>query len=158
MRLLIKQRVFSFGDKYDIYDENGNVKYTVEEEVFTLDHPLHVYDKSGREIGQVNEEFMSFPKRYEIVMNGVVRGSIQKQFTFFFQKYDVDFNGWHVEGNFLDWDYDVFSNGSPIIHINKEWLAWGDTYTIDFENPADELMGIMLVVAIDAANRNKNKS
>ena len=156
MRLCIKQRVFSWGDTYDIYDEQGNEKYLVKEETFTFGHPLHVYDKRGQEIGCVNEVPFSFPREYEIVMGGVRRGSIQKQFTFFFQKYDVDFNGWHVEGDFLDWDYDVFAGGRPIIHINKEWLTWGDTYTIDIENSEDELMGIMLVVAIDAANRDKN--
>lgn len=152
MRLLIKQRVFSWGDKYDIYDEQGNVKYFVKGEIFSFGHQLHVFDMHGNEIGSVHEKLFSFPKQFEIVMNGVTRGFITKQFTFFFQKYDVDFNGWHVDGDFLDWNYDVYEGGRPIIHINKEWLTWGDTYTIDFENPADELMGLMLVVAIDAAN------
>ena len=98
----------------------------------------------------------SFSHEYEITIDGVRRGSIHKRFTLFFQKYDVDLNGWYVEGDFLDWDYDVYSNGRVVAHINKEWLAWGDTYTIDIENPEDELMAIMLVVAIDAANRDKN--
>ena len=29
MRLLIKQRVFSWTDSYDVYDENENAKYFV---------------------------------------------------------------------------------------------------------------------------------
>ena len=29
MRLLIKQRVFSWTDAYDVYDENENAKYFV---------------------------------------------------------------------------------------------------------------------------------
>lgn len=157
MKLCIKQRVFSWGDTYDIYDEQGNEKYLVKEEVFTFGHPLHVYDRAGREIGSVNEVPFSIPRKYEIVMGGVHRGSIQKRFSLFVQKYDIDFNGWYVEGDFLDWDYEVYSNGMPIIHINKEWLSWSDTYTIEFENPEDELMGVMLVVAIDAANRDKKK-
>ena len=33
----------------------------------------------------------------------------------------------------------------------KQLLHWGDTYAIDIVNPADELMGL-LVIAIDAAN------
>ena len=156
MRLLIKQRVFSWGEKFDIYDEEGNVKYFVKGELFSFGHKLHVYDMNDNEIGSVHEKVFSFPKQFEIMMGGVPRGYITKQFTFFFQKYDVDFNGWHVEGDFLDWDYDVFANDRPIIHINKEWLSWGDTYTIDFENPEDELMGLMLVIAIDAANCDHN--
>ena len=38
MKLCIKQRVFSWGDTYDIYDENGNEKYLVKEEIFTFGH------------------------------------------------------------------------------------------------------------------------
>ena len=156
MRFLIKQRVFSWGDKYDIYDEQGNAKYFVKGELFSFGHKLHVYDMRGNEIGAVHEKVLSFPKQFEIIMGGRVRGYITKQFTFFTQKYDIDFNGWHVDGNFFEWNYDVYSGGRKIIQINKEWLAWGDTYTIDIENPADELMGLMLVVAIDAANCDHN--
>jgi len=157
MKFLIKQRVFSWGDKYDIYDEQGNEKYFVKGEVFSFGHKLHVFDKYDREIGSVHEKLFTFPKQFEIVMNGSVRGNITKQFTFFKQQYDIDFNGWHVDGDFLEWNYDVYSGGRPIIHINKEWLSWGDTYMINIENPEDELMGLMLVVAIDAANCDHNE-
>ena len=44
MRLLIKQRVFSWSDTYDVYDEEGNVRYFVRAEVFALGHQIHVYD------------------------------------------------------------------------------------------------------------------
>jgi len=158
MRLMIKQRVFSWGDKFDIYDEEGNVRFFVKGELFSFGHQLHVFDTRDNEIGSVHEVIFSFPKQFEIVMGGCQQGTITKQFTFFKQEYDIDFNGWYVEGDFLDWNYEVYSNGRPIIHINKEWLAWGDTYTIDIENPADELMAVMLVVAIDAANCDHNNN
>ncbi len=38
MRLLIKQRVFSWTDSYDVYDENENPKYFVKAEFFSLGH------------------------------------------------------------------------------------------------------------------------
>ena len=44
MKLLIKQRVFSWTDTYDVYDEAGNPKYYVKAEFFTLGHRIHVYD------------------------------------------------------------------------------------------------------------------
>ena len=83
MRLLIKQRVFSFGEKFDIYDENGNVKYYVESELFTFGHQFHVYDVNNNEIGSVHQVLFSLPPKYEIVMNGVTRGHIEKLFTLF---------------------------------------------------------------------------
>ena len=47
MQLLIKQRVFSWTDTYDVYDEHENPKYFVKAEFFALGHQIHVYDKSG---------------------------------------------------------------------------------------------------------------
>lgn len=152
MRLLIKQRVFSWTDSYDIYDESGNKKYFVKAEFFTLGHRLHVYDTAGREVGMVREHVMSLLPVFDIEVEGVLQGSIQKKFTLFCPKYEIDFNGWRVEGNFLGWDYDVYSGCSTVIHISKEILSWGDTYVIDIADSNDELMGLMLVIAIDAAN------
>lgn len=152
MRLLIKQRVFSWSDTYDIYDEAGDVRYYVKAEFFSLGHRLHVYDADGREIGLIKEKLLTFLPTFEIEINGTVYGQIQKKFSFFRPKYEIDFNGWRVEGDFLGWDYDVYSGCSSIVHITKEILHWGDTYVIDIARPEDELMGMMLVIAIDAAN------
>ena len=153
---MIKQRVFSWGDKYDIYDETGNAKYFVQSEIFSFGHQLHVFDVFGNEIGQIHQKLFTFTPTFEIVVNGNVYGKIQKRFTFFSKEYDIDFNGWYVEGDFLGWEYNVYEMGRPIVHISKELFTWGDTYVIDFENPQDELMGLLLVIAIDAANCSHN--
>lgn len=152
MKLLIKQRVFSWTDSYDIYDEDGNVKYFVKGEFFSLGHRLHVYDQNENEIGLIKERLMSVLPCFEIEVQGRVLGKIQKKFSFLNPKYEVDFNGWRVEGNILGWNYDVYEGCSAVIHITKELLHWGDTYVLDFVRPEDEVMGLFLVAAIDAAN------
>lgn len=40
--------------------------------------------------------------------------------------------------------------------IKQRVFSWGDTYIIDFANAEDELMGMLLVVAIDAVNCSRN--
>lgn len=157
MRLLIKERVFSWSDTYDIYDESEQIKYVVKAKIFSFGHQLHVYDANGNEIGMIKEKLLTLLPRFEIEMNGCTCGTISKQFTLFRPKYEIDCNGWRVEGDFLGWNYDVYEGCSSIIHISKEPFHWGDTYVIDFVNPADELMGLMLVIAIDAANCSEEK-
>ena len=44
MKLYIKQKVFSWGDKFTVKDEAGRDRYYVEGEVFTFGRKLHVYD------------------------------------------------------------------------------------------------------------------
>lgn len=155
MQLLIKQRVFSWTDSYDVYDQDGNVKYFVKAEFLSLGHQLHVYDKDGNEIGVIRQRLLTLLPAFDIEVNGQVQGSIEKKFSFLHPRYEVDFCGWHVEGDFLEWNYDVYAACSPVIHITKEWLSWGDTYVIDFSDPKDELTGLLLVIAIDAANCSK---
>lgn len=157
MKLLIKERVFSWGDTYDIYDENGNVKYIVKAEIFSFGHQLHVFDSNRNEIGQIKQKLFTLLPQFEIEIGERTVGTISKQFTLFRPKYEIDVNGWRVEGDFLGWDYDVYEGCSSIIHISKEPFHWGDTYVIDFTNPKDELMGMMLVIAIDAANCTESK-
>lgn len=156
MKLLIKQRVFSWSDTYDVYDENGTAKYFVKAEFLSLGHCLHIYDRAGREIGLIKERLLTLLPVFDIEINGITQGQIEKRFSLFKPKYEVDFNGWRVEGDFLGWDYDVYSGCSSVVHITKEWFHWGDTYVIDILNPADELMGLLLVIAIDAANCTQN--
>ena len=60
MQLLIEQRVFSWSDTYDIYDEQGNQKYFVKNEFISLGHRLHVYDAAHNEIGFIKQKLFCF--------------------------------------------------------------------------------------------------
>lgn len=158
MELLIKQRVFSWTDSYDVYDETGLAKYFVKAQFFSLGHQIHVYDKrTGEEVGSIHQKLFTLLPTFEIRQKGRILGTIRKKFTIFSQNYLVDYRNWDVEGDFLGWDYRVFQNDMPVLAITKEWLTWGDTYRIQYLNPEDELAGLLLVIAIDAANCTHNE-
>lgn len=152
MQLLIKQRVFSWTDTYDIYDEQGEVKYFVKADFLTFGHQIHVYARDNSEVGAIYQKIFRFLPEFEVELYGRSVGIIKKEFSFFKPRYNIDYNDWHVEGDFLGWDYDVYDRNRAIIHISKQLFRWGDTYVLDFDDPADELPGLLLVIAIDAAN------
>ena len=156
MELRIKQRVFSWTDTYDVYDETGEARYYVEAEFLTLGHQIHVYDKrSGRELGSVHQRLLTFLPAFEIVIDGQVRGTVSKELSFFVPRYNVDFRGWDVEGDVMHWDYRVTQGNRQVMTISKELFRWGDTYVLRYDSPADEMPGLLLVIAIDAANCGK---
>ena len=158
MELMIKQRVFSWSDTYDVYDESGEPRYYVEAEIFSFGHQLHVYDKrSEREVGSIHQRLFSFLPTFEIVINGNVVGTITKEFSFLQSRYSVDFCGWDVSGDFLGWEYEATCGGRTVLTVSKELLTWGDTYVLRYQNVADEIPGLLLTVAIDAVNCSKNK-
>ena len=150
MRLWFKQRFFSWFDSYDIYDEDGNTVYTVEGQL-AWGHCLHILDANGCHIGTVKERVFTLLPKFEMYIGEEYVGSIQKEFSFFIPRYDIDCNGWQVEGNFMEWDYTVRTGcGCVVAEISKDLLQWTDTYTIDVTDPEDALCALMLVLAIDA--------
>ena len=156
MRLCIKQRVFSWTDSYDVYDENGVARYFVQAEFLTLGHQIHVYEKqTGREVGSIHQRLLTFLPTFDIIVDGQSQGCVSKQFSLFTPRYEVDYRGWDVEGDLLGWDYSVHQGNLEIMNISKQWLSWGDTYTLQYSNPAHEMPGLLLVLAIDAANCDK---
>lgn len=157
MQLLIKQRVLSWTDTYDIYDETGTARYFVKASFLALGHRLHVYDRNGNELGVVKERLMTLLPMFAVEIGGRDVGTVEKRFTLFRPKYDVNYMNWRAEGDFLGWEYSVYEACCEVVHVTKRLLSWGDTYVIDIARPEDELPALMLVLAIDAANCTKGK-
>ncbi len=157
MKLLIKQRIFSWTDSYDVYDEYGEARYEVKTEFFSFGHQIHVYDKrSGREVGSIHEKLFTLLPQFEIVIDGKTMGTIRREFTLFRPRYQIDYRGWDVEGDFMGWDYRVMAGNQEIMSITKEIFNWSDTYVLNYTNPANEMPGLLLVIAIDAVNCSHN--
>ena len=94
---------------------------------------------------------MTFLPKFEMYLVDRYIGCISKEFTFFIPKYNIDCNGWEVEGDWLEWDYQILGrSGSPVAMVSKELFNWTDTYVIDVVDPNDALCALMLVLAIDA--------
>jgi len=156
MRLLFKQRFFSWFDSYDIYDETGNTVYTVKGQL-SWGHCLKIYDKYGSEIGVVQEKIFTLLPKFEMYMGGQYVGCINKEFSLFTPRFNIDCNGWQVEGNFFEWDYQIVNgSGQCIADVSKQLFNWTDTYVIDVRNPQDALCALMLVLAIDAEKCSRN--
>ena len=96
MRLLFKQRLFSWFDSYDIYDEAGNTVYVVKGQL-SWGHKLAIYDASGNEVGMVVQKVLTFLPEFEIYKNGSYIGCLSKEFSFLTPHYNIDYNGWHID-------------------------------------------------------------
>lgn len=150
MKLLFKQRFFSWFDSYDIYNEAGYPVYTVKGQL-SWGHCLKIFDANGMEVGTVKERIFTFMPKFEIYLGNQYMGCISKEFAFFKPKYNIDCNGWHVEGDFFEWDYSIINPvDQQVATVSKQLLNWTDTYVIDVYNPQDALCALMLVLAIDA--------
>ena len=151
MKLYLKQKIFSFRERFFVYDEFGNEKYSVEGALFSIGKRLRVYDMNGNEVAFIKQRVLSFTPRYKIFIGGKEIAEVVKHFTLFKPHYSVWGTNWEVNGDFLDHNYAVYDNNLPVATVRKEWMTWADTYSIDIAPYADELTALATVLVIDAA-------
>ena len=149
MKLYIRQKVFSWADRFTVKDAAGNDRYIVEGELFSWGKKLHVYDRAGTEVAFIRQELWSFLPKYDVYMGECQVAQIVKEFSFLFPKYSIKGLGWDIDGSFWEHDYEITQNGHNIVSIHKEWMTWGDCYELDIANPENEIMALAVVLAID---------
>ena len=150
MKLYIKQTVFSVRPHFLVKDDEQNDKYNITTEgMVQVGLQLHIFDLNQRKVGRVSQKFLSLLPTFHVFRNEEQVATIVKKFTLLKPKYEVPELGWTIEGDFLAHDYTVSDQTGVIMTIKKEWLAWGDTFTVDYNNPAHEIEAIAIVLAID---------
>ncbi len=159
MDLYMKQKVFSWGDKFSIYDSAGNEVYYVEGEVFTFGKKLHLYDTAGLELAFIEQKVLSWLPKFYIKQNDETVAEVVKEFTFFRQEYTVEPLGWKVSGDFFDHTYNISEGDTLVAEVEKEWFTWGDAYKISIAPSKDIISALSVVLVIDAcieAQQNNN--
>ncbi len=150
MKLFIKQRAFSWFDNYKIFDENGNPMYSIRGEL-SWGHCLRMYDNDEKEVCMVREKADTLLPKFEMYIGGTYIGCISKEPDVAKNVYTIDFNGWRIESDLMENDFQIYNGtGYQIASMTKEVLNPADTYRIKITSPQDELYVLMLMVAIDA--------
>lgn len=149
MKLYIKQKVFSWADRFTVKDAEGRDRYYVEGELFSWGKKLHVYDMNGNEAAFIQQKTFSFMPTYFVFVNGCQVAEIVKEFSFLSPKYSIEGPGWDVSGRIMVHDYEITQADRTIVTIHKEWMTWGDSYELDIANPNDEVIALAVVLTID---------
>ena len=155
MVLYMKQAVFTFGDRFAIYDEAGNDCLYVEGELFSWGKKLHLYDRNGVELAYVEEQLFSFRHCYNIYRGNMLDAEVIREFSFFSPRYSVPSYGWRVEGDFLAHDYVIVSETQSIATVSKEWFTLGDAYRIEIGR-ADPVIVLAIVLILDACTQKNH--
>ena len=159
MRYIMKQKVFSFGDRFAIRNENGDDVFFVNGEVFSLGHKLSFEDPQGRELLFISQKLLSWGPTYELYRGEEHVATIQKElFTLFQCTFDVHVDGQgdlEAQGNLSDHEYTVTRDGMPVAQISKQWFSWSDTYGVDVAEGEDPVLILASTVVIDMCCHNR---
>ncbi len=162
--LLLNQAKFTWRDQFCVFDSFESMRYKVKGEFTSIKRHFHIYDPSGKEVGYVKEKLLSLrpsavleSKPIDFTFNIPGRKAVHMRsiWSVIKEKFRVD-NGWYVEGELLGWKYRILdSEGNVIANVSNKMLYWGDTYLITFPEDADDLLILMIVLAIDIAHAPK---
>ena len=149
MKLYIKQKIFSWNDRFSVYDAYENELFTVEGALFSFGKKLTIFDRTDREIYRIEQELFRFRPRYHIVKHGEIEATVVKEFSMFKPYYTVEGPGWEVQGDFFDHDYEITDGGRLVASVQKQWFTWGDTYEINVDDAYDPVAVLAVAIIID---------
>jgi uncharacterized protein YxjI len=158
MKYFVKQKIFTLGEKFEIYDESGIVRYRVEGAVFSFGEKFKMYDEHGNLLYQLNQELWTWLPKFILIKDGNVVASMKKKLTFFKSEYDIEQLGWQVKGDLWSHDFQIYDGSNVIATIKKEWFTLGDCYEFDIQDTknVELVLAVILMIdeVIDMANDN----
>jgi uncharacterized protein YxjI len=153
----MKQKVFSWRDKFSIFDESGAERYYAEGEIFSWGRKLHLCDTSGRECAYIKQKLLTFLQRYIIEMGGD-SFTVVKEFTFFKPSFHVEGTNWRLDGDFFEHEYAITDGGEVIMRLSKHWFTWGDSYELDIPDSRNEVLALAVALTIDCMRADAQQS
>jgi uncharacterized protein YxjI len=151
-KYVMKQKVWTLGDKFVIKDETGNPVFYVKGKVFSVGDKLSFRDTGGKELAYISQKVFSFRPLYRIYRDKELIAKIKKKITLFNDRYIVDVSGpdnYKVAGNFWNYEYTFTRNNRKVAFVSKRFFTWGDTYGIFIKPGEDDILILAAAVVID---------
>ena len=152
MRYVIKEKFWSFGDDFHIYNDNKEPVLFVDGKAFSWGDNLSVQSMDGQELAFISQKMMSFKPRYEIHRNGNLFAEVTKDWSWFNKSFTLDVpgpNDYSIEGAFWRHDYHFNRSGRSVATISKAMWSWSDTYGVEIVDGEDDIAILAACIVID---------
>ena len=153
MRYLLRQRMLSLADGFQIKNENGDDAFVVKGAVFSVAKRLAFQDLDGNTLLSIQQQLMSWGATYAISKDDVPIAVVKKElFNVFSYRFNIDLSGaspMQTAGDFSNHEYVVTRDGQQVAAISKQWFALTDTYGVDIGDGEDDVLILAIAVVID---------
>lgn len=160
MKLYIKQRVFSIGDKYNVYNDKEQLIYHVKSQLISFGAKLFLMDEQEREQYFIKQRITFFLKKYEIYKGNLLCASIEQKLGFLKSRLTIKstYGDFEIIGDLWGLDYKIQKDGIYFGAVHKAFLSWGDSYELDIPEGTDPAFFVSVVIAIDNCLHNENNN
>ena len=155
----IKEKFWSWGDKFIITDEQNNSQFVVDGQAFSWGDKLSFQDLEGNELAFINQRLMSLMPRYQILTNGTVFAEVIKEFSWFQQKFKLDVpgpNDYEIDGSFWQHEFNFTRSGRKVASVSKKLWAWTDSYGVNIVDGEDDVSILCACIVIDQVLHDEN--
>ena len=152
-RLYVDQKLLSLRERFTVNDEAGTPQFTVEGSLLKIPKEFWIRDLSGTDLARVWKQPVSWLPRFYLEIGGVQVATIRKEFTFLRSQYTIEGPGIEVSGDVWSMSFELSRAGVPIGRVDKKWMSVRDKYAIEIDSPADEVLVLGIVLAIDYVKR-----
>lgn len=155
MRYLMRQKIFSLGDKYVITDGEGRERFVVDGKVFTIGNKLSFQDMDGNELAFIKQRLLSWGSSYDIEVGGDVVATVKKHlFSLLKCRFSVDVPGpddLEARGSLFDLEYELIhvQDDRPAAQVSKRWFSLRDSYGVEIADGEDDVLILAATVVID---------
>lgn len=160
MRFYIKQKVFSFRDKFRIMDEQQNELYQVGGKFFSIQNKLELLNMDGSTVLHAQKKVFAILPKYTIFdPHNQEVAIVQRKFAFK-PKFEVTVGHKQltVDGSFWGHSFGVHDGELEVASISKKVISWGDTYEIEIHDDRDKELYLFIVIIIDQVlHEQKNR-
>ena len=151
MRYIIKEKIFSFSNKFQIKSMDGVGRYEVVGKFFSMGDKLKVYDRSGEERAYIEQKLLKFLPEYNIYQENKKVATIKKELTVIRPRFNIrsKYGNFSIEGDIMHHDFTILKNRKPVAWISKRWISLSDTYTVEIVDDIDHAFILSIVIVLD---------
>ena len=158
MRYQMRQKLLSVGNDGEIFDEQGNVVYHADGKFWTVQDRVDVIDTQGTTVATLHSKLLSLQKTFVVEIAGQEAVELVRKFFAFRKSFDIQLASgqhWGLQGSWGDHAFTITGDGGETIAtISREWITIADAYGIDIADGQDDLLVLMVLVALEAAEAN----
>ena len=152
---VIKAKLFSIGDDFDITDDDGRVAYHVDGKALSVRNRLVIEDPDGNEVAEVVRHLVALRPTYAVTIGGEKAADVRKRFfTPFGERFAIDIPGpgdLEIHGHLLDHEFTIERDGDLVATVSKRWFSLRDTYGVEVVEGENDLLVLASVLAVDLA-------
>ena len=155
-RYRMQEKLLSIGDDSWVEDEAGNKVFKVNGKAMRIRDTWILEDLSGNEVAEIKEHKLSVRDSMKIHLGGR-EATVKKALMGPRQRFHVEVDGGddlHVQGNFVDHEYEIERDGTKVAEVSKKWFRVRDTYGVQVFGEQDVPLILAVTVCIDALSHD----